>query len=312
MLQNNEFLLCEKYRPEKVADCILPDRIKKSFQGFVDTKIIPNMILTGTAGVGKTTIAVAMCKEVGLNHLFINASTERGIDTLRTKVITYASTKGTSRKVIIFDEADSLTADAQKGLRGVIEKFSSTCSFIFTCNFVDKLIEPIQSRCSVINFNLTKEERPKLAKEFHKRLVPILETENIKYQDDGLIKIIMKYFPDFRRTLNEIQFASQHGEITTTSVKSFSDVMVIDDLTKSLREKDFTAMRKWVASSYDIDVTKLYRRIYDAMNEIFKPSSIPQAVVILARYQYQAAFVVDQELNLVACLTEIMMDCEFK
>lgn len=306
-----EFLFSQKYRPQKVSECILPERLKKVFQEFVDNKTIPNLMLTGTAGVGKTSVALAMCEEMGINYLFINSSEERGIDTLRTKIRGYASTVSLTggRKVIILDEADYITPEAQAALRGSMEEFSSNCTFIFTCNFKARLIEALHSRCSVIDFTLNGEERPKMALQFFKRVGEILDKEKITYDKHVLVKIIEKFFPDFRRTLNEIQRYSNKGNIDAGILSQITDVKNMGDLIKSLKEKDFRAMRKWVVLNSDIDPARIFRKIYDGMYDFLKPQNIPPTVIILAKYQYQSAFVADQEINLVACLTEIMIDC---
>ena len=313
MTKNNEYLWVEKYRPGKVSDCILPDRIKKAFQEYVDKGSIPNLMLTGSAGVGKTTVAIAMCQEIGLNYLFINSSEERGIDMLRTKIRGYASTISLTggRKVIILDEADYLTPEAQAGLRGAIEEFSDNCSFIFTCNFKARLIEALHSRCSVIDFTLKAEEKPKMALQLTKRLEGILSKEGVTYDKEVLVQIVGKFFPDYRRTLNELQRYSSSGSIDAGTLAQVSDVRKIAELVGFLKDQNFAEMRKWVVANSDIDPARIYRKIYDSLYEYFKPQSIPQAVVIIAKYQYQSAFVADQEINLVACLTEIMVDCEY-
>lgn len=272
-------------------------------------------MLTGTAGVGKTTVARAMCLEIGLDHLFINSSSERGIDTLRTKIAAYASTMSLSgtRKVIILDEADGLTPEAQDALRGSIEAFSVNCTFILTCNFKAKIINAIHSRCSVIDFSLQKDEKPAMAAAFYKRIAEILKEENVPFDKQALSTLVMKYFPDYRRTLNELQrYTKLNGAIDSSTLTQLVEIRGIEDLVKALKEKDFTAMRKWVVLNSDLDPARIFRRFYDAMYSFMEPDSIPQAVVVLARYQYQAAFVADQEINLVACLTEIMVDCNFK
>ena len=310
----SEYLYVEKYRPHKIEDCILPDRLKKVFQEYVTKGDIPNLMLTGTAGCGKTTVAKAMCEEIGCNFLFINSSDERGIDTLRTKIKGYASTVSLTggRKVIILDEADYLTPEAQAGLRGAIEEFSENCSFIFTCNFKARLIDALHSRCSVIDFALKGDEKAKMAAQMFKRLANILTEESITYDKDVLGKIVQRYFPDYRRTLNELQRYSTSGNIDAGVLSQVESVRKLDDLIKALKEKDFSTMRKWVVNNSDIDQSRIFRSIYDNLCVYLKPESVPQAVVNLAKYQYQAAFVADQELNLVACLTELMVDCEMK
>lgn len=310
---SDEYLWVEKYRPKSVSDCILPDRIKKVFQSYVDTTNIPNLMLTGSAGVGKTTVAKAMCEEIGLNYLFINSSEERGIDMLRTKIRGYASTISLTggRKVIILDEADYLTPDAQAALRGAVEEYSDNCSFIFTCNFKSRLLDALHSRCSVIDFSLKADEKPRMAAQLFQRLSNILTNEKVEYDKQVLIKIVEKFFPDYRRTLNELQRYSSGGSIDAGTLAQISDVRKIADLVGYLKESNFAEMRKWVVTNSDIEPSRIYRKVYDSLYEYFKPASIPQAVVILARYQYQSAFVADQEINLVACLTEIMVDCEY-
>lgn len=312
-LTNESFLWVEKYRPTSVNDCILPDRLKKPFQEYVDRKEIPNLMLTGSAGVGKTTIAKAMCDEIGINHLYINASENRGIDMLRTTIRNYASTVSLTggTKVIILDEADYLTPEAQAAMRGAIEEFAANCTFIFTCNFKARLIDALHSRCSVIDFALKADEKPKMAMQLMKRMENILTEESIKYDKAVLAKIIEKYFPDYRRTLNELQRFSSSGNLDAGIVSQLSDVRKIADLVNSLKEKNFGEMRKWCVANSDIEPARIYRKIYDGLYEYMKPHSIPQAVVTIGKYQYQAAFVADQEINLVACLTELMVDCEY-
>jgi len=314
MINDEEFLWSQKYRPKKVIDCVLPERLKKVFQDYVNNKNIPNLMLTGTAGVGKTTVAIAMCEEVGLSYMFINSSEERGIDTLRTKIKNYASTMSFSgtKKVIILDEADYITPDAQAALRGMIEEFSSNCTFIFTCNFKSRLIDAIHSRCSVVDFTLKPDEKPRMAAQFFTKVCIILNKENITYDKQALIKIVEKFFPDYRRTLNELQRYASSGTIDASVVALMADVRNLNNLIKNLKDKNFSEMRKWVAQNSDIDPARMYRKIYDGLYDYLKPESIPQAVVIIAKYQYQSAFVADQEINLVACLTEIMVDCEVK
>lgn len=310
----SDYLLVEKYRPHTVEDCILPDRIKSVFTEYVNEGNIPNLMLTGPAGCGKTTIAKAMCEQLGLNHLFINSSDERGIDMLRTKIKGYASTVSLTggRKVIILDEADYLTPEAQAALRGAIEEFSDNCSFIFTCNFKARLIDALHSRCAVVDFGLKGDEKPKMAVKMLKRLEQILSTEGITYDKAVLVKLIERYFPDYRRLLNELQRHAVSGNIDAGVVSELSGIKSLSELIKALKDKDFSAMRKWVVVNSDVDTSRIYRNIYDGLTEFLKPDSIPAAVVTLAKYQYQAAFVADQELNLVACLTELMVECEVK
>jgi len=309
-----EFLWAQKYRPKKVEDCILPDRLKRIFQEYVDRKSIPNLMLTGGPGVGKTTAALAMCDEIDADYLFINSSEERGIDTLRTKIRSFASTISFTggRKVIILDEADYITPDAQAALRGAIEEFSSNCSFIFTCNFKAKLIEAIHSRCSVIEFTLHKEEKAKMASAFFSRLSDILDKESVEFEKNVLVEIVKKFFPDYRRCLNELQRYSSFGKIDAGVLAQVSAIRSIAELIGHLKDKNFSEMRKWVVMNSDVDSARIFRMIYDSMYEYVRPDSIPQLVILLSKYQYQSAFVADHEINLVACMTEIMVSCEFK
>ena len=311
---SEEFLWVEKYRPHRIGDCVLPDRIKNAFREYVNKGEIPNLLLSGPAGCGKTTAAMAMCDEIGCNYLFINSSEERGIDVLRTKVVGYASTVSLTggRKVIILDEADGLTPDTQDALRGVIEKFSDNCSFIFTCNFKAKIKDAIHSRCAVVDFTLKSSEKPTMASKMFKRVNEILNIEGVEYDKQVLVKIVEKYFPDYRRLLNELQRHAVSGNIDAGVVSQLDGIKSLSELIKALKDKDFGTMRKWVVVNSDIDPSRIYRSVYDGLNEYLKPESIPAAVVTLAKYQYQSAFVADQELNLVACLTEIMVECEIK
>lgn len=306
-------LWVEKYRPKTIEECILPDAIKATFQEYVNRKEIPNLLLSGTAGVGKTTIAKALCNEVGCDYIVINGSDESGIDVLRNKIKNYASSVSLAggRKVIIIDEADYLNPNStQPALRGAIEEFASNCSFIFTCNFKNRIIDPIHSRCSVVDFKING-SKPKLASQFFKRVENILEQEGVKYSKDVVAAVITKHFPDHRRILNELQRYSVSGSIDAGILSSVSDIQ-FESLISSLKDKDFASTRKWVTANLDNDPTKIYRKIYDALYDILKPSSVPQLVLILAKYQYQSAFVADHEINMIACLTEIMVDCEFK
>ena len=312
----DEFLWVEKYRPKTIEDCILPESTKKTFLEFLNKGEIPNMLLSGPAGCGKTTVAKALCNQLGVDVYVINGSDEgRFLDTVRNNAKNFASTVSLSseskHKVIIIDEADNTTPDVQLLLRASIEEFSRNCRFIFTCNYKNKIIEPLHSRCAVIDFNLTKKDRPTIAAAFFQRLNDILDGERIEADKKVLIELINKHFPDWRRVLNECQRYSVSGKIDSGILAYFSDVKV-NDLVKNLKEKNFTEVRKWCVDNLDNDPTVLLRRIYDSLSSSLIPSSIPPAVLIIARYQYQIAFVADQEINLLACLTEIMVECEFR
>jgi len=309
-----ENMICvEKYRPKTIEDCIIPERLKKPFQEYVNQKNIPNLLLAGGPGVGKTTVAKAMCNEIGCDYMVINGSDESGIDTFRTKIKTYASAMSLSggRKVIIIDEADYLNPNStQPALRNAIEEFASNCTFIFTCNYKNRIIEPLHSRCAVIDFGMKNGEKAKMASAFFKRIQSILQSENIEYEDAVIAELIKKHFPDFRRIINELQRYSQFGKIDSGILAQLGDVSTAE-IVKYIKDKDFGAIRKWVGTN-EIDSNTLFRKVYDAMYDTMKPNSIPQAVLILADYQYKAAFVADQEINTVACLTELMVNCEFK
>lgn len=311
MNDNDMILWVEKYRPKTIDECILPDAMKKPFQEYVQKKEIPNMILAGSAGVGKTTVARALCEEVGCDYILINGSDESGIDTLRVKVKGFASSVSLlgGRKVVIIDEGDYLSPNAQAAFRGVIEEFSGNCSFIFTCNFKNRIIQPLHSRCAVIDFKLQNGQKAKMAAAFMRRAEFILKNEKVEYDQKAVAELITKYFPDYRRILNELQRYSSSGIIDGGILSSNSNTRV-KELANLVGDKNFAEIRKWVSSNSDNDVNMIYREIYDNLYGMLKKESIPVAVVLLAKYQYQAAFCADQEINLLAFLTEMMIDCE--
>jgi len=314
MNQDNEFLWVEKYRPRTINQCILPKELKETFQSQIENKELPNMMFTGTAGTGKTTVARSLCHELGIDYLLVNGSEESGIDTLRNKIKHFASTVSLtgSVKVVILDEADYLNPQStQPALRGFIEEFSSNCRFILTCNFKNRIIEPLHSRCTVIDFKTPIEQKSQIAEQMLERLEIILDYEQIKYEKPVLAELIIKHFPDFRRTINEVQRYSVSGSIDSGILVQISD-LAVNDLIKCLKEKDFRSMRKWVSNNMDTEPAAIFRKIYDSMNERVEDQSVPQLVLILADYQYKNAFVADHELNLVACFTEIMGGVKFK
>ena len=311
-----EFLWVEKYRPKTIDECILPKSIKDTFQKFVDKGEIPNLLLAGPAGCGKTTIARALCEQLSCDYIIINGSDEgRFLDTVRNQAKNFASTVSLSQtsthKVIIIDEADNTTHDVQLLLRANIESFYNNCRFIFTCNYKNKIIEPLHSRCAVVEFGIKGKEKQNIAASFFKRLNEILDKENIKSDKKVIIELINKHFPDWRRVLNECQRYSVGGIIDSARLAEFSDVKV-NALIKKLKEKDFPSVRKWTVANLDNDPNLLFRRIYDALYTSLDGPSIAAAVLIIAKYQYQMAFVADQEINMLACLTEIMVECKFK
>ena len=306
-------LWTESHRPKTIEECILPERLKKPFQEYVNTKKIPHLLLSGGAGVGKTTVAKAMCNQIDADYIMINGSDESGIDVFRTKIKDFASSMSFTggRKVIIVDEADYLNPNStQPALRNAMEEFASNCSFIFTCNFKNRIIDPLHSRCAVVDFTLRNEDKTKMATQFFKRIQLILQSEKVEYEDMVIAELIKKHFPDFRRILNELQRYSQFGKIDVGILTHIGEVSIAE-IIKHLKNKDFGAIRKWVATA-DFDAATLYRKLYDNLYDVLQPQSIPQAVIILADYQYKQAFVADVEINTVACLTEIMVSVEFK
>lgn len=311
---NDDFLFVNKYAPTKIEDCILPEHIKNFFIQVRDSKEVPNLILSGSQGCGKTSTILALSNELKLDFMMINGSEEgRFIDTIRNKVQSYASTvslSNTGKKILLIDEADNLTHDCQLALRGAIEKLQKNCIFIFTCNYKNKILPPLHSRCSVIEFTIPPKEKPKLALQFFTRLKNILQSENIEYEDKVLAELVQKYFPDYRRTLNELQRYTSTGELDIGSI-SASSQKNIEELMGYLKEKDFKEVKKWTVQNVDNDVSKLYRQIYDELFRTLVPSSLPSAIILLADYQYKNSFVADAEINLLACLVEIMSECEF-
>ena len=308
------FLWVEKYRPRSIDECVLPDDLKNTFSEFVKDKHIPNLILCGSAGVGKTTVAKAMLDEIGATSMMINGSEESGIDVLRTKIKNFASTVSLSggKKVVILDEADYLNPQStQPALRGFVEEFHKNCRFILTCNFKNRIIEPLHSRFSNIEFKVNPKDKPKLASRLFERAIYILKEQNVSYEDKVLVELITKHFPDFRKLINELQRYSVSGSIDAGILVNVSDEN-LKTLVTYLKNKEFGDMRKWVVNNLDNDPVKIFRKIYDTLYTNLEPSTIPHAVLIIADYQYKSAFVADQEINLVACLTELMSQVKFK
>ena len=308
------FLWVEKYRPITVDACILPNSLKKSFSEFVKNKHIPNLILSGGPGIGKTTVAKAMVEEIGATWMMVNGSEESGIDVLRTKIKNFASTVSLEggRKYIILDEADYLNPQStHPALRGFMEEFHKNCGFILTCNYKNRLIQPLHSRCSVVDFIIPKDDKPKLAADFFNRVKMILSDENVKFDQKAVREVIYKYFPDWRRILNELQRYSASGQIDAGILVNLSEVN-INELMVALKRQEFTNVRKWIVNNLDNDPVRIYRRIYDSLYDNIDKSTIPHAVIILAEYSYKSAFVADQEINLLACFTEIMAQVKFK
>ena len=312
----NDFLWVERYRPANVRECILPENTSQMFEGFVDQGEIPNLLLAGPAGIGKTTIAKALCNELEADFFVINGSDEgRFLDTVRNQAKSFAAsvslTSKAKHKIIIIDEADNCTPDVQMLLRGNIEEFQNACRFIFTCNYKNRIIDPIHSRCSVVDFNVKGKERAQMAASFFDRVKTILDVNKIEYEKKVVALIIQKYFPDFRRTLNELQKYSSKGKIDTGILGSGAD-LAVSDLVTYLKKREFTNMKKWVVQNLDNEPQIIMRKVYDTMYTYMKPKSIPEAVLIMGEYQYKANFVMDQEINLVAFMTELMMRCEFQ
>ena len=308
----SEFLWVEKYRPQTISDCILPDGLKQTFQEYVDAGEISNMLLCGTAGTGKTTVARALCNELGCDYIVINGSDESGIDVLRTKIRDFASTVSfeSKAKVVILDEADYLNPNStQPALRAFIEEFSGNCRFIFTCNFKNRIIEPLHSRTSVIDFKIEKKDRPEMAQKFLGRMQYILTQEGIPYEQNVLAELLMKHFPDYRRVINELQRYSKSGSIDSGILSNIAEINT-KELIDSLKDKDWKKMRQWVVNNVDNDPQGVYRKVYDSL--IDKVKQVPHLVLLIADYQYKSAFVADQEINLTACLTDIMASVEFK
>jgi len=313
MTNREDFLWVEKYRPKKVEEVVLPSTLKSTFQTFVDQGNIPNLILSGSAGVGKTTVARAMLEELGCDYIVINGSMNGNIDTLRNEILNFASSVSFSggRKYVILDEADYLNANStQPALRNFMEEFSRNCGFILTCNFKNRIIEPLHSRCSVVDFKITKSDTAKLATQFFKRVTGILDSEGVKHEPKVVAEVINKHFPDWRRILNELQRYSATGAIDTGILTNLQEVS-LSELVGLMKAKNFTAIRKWVGANLDNDQNQIFRTIYDSSESFMTPQGVAQLVLILGKYQYQAAFVADHEINLMACLTEIMMECEF-
>jgi DNA polymerase III delta prime subunit len=309
-----EFLWTQLYRPRKIEDCILPEELKTTFQEFVNQGNIPNLLLCGSQGTGKTTVARALCEELGFDVLEINGSMNGGIDTLRNEIKSFASTIsfGGSRKVVILDEADYLNAQStQPALRNFMEEFSKNCGFILTCNFKNRIIEPLHSRCSVVEFKIPQKEKPKLAAQFHRRVCSILEEQKIDFESAVVAQLITKHFPDWRRILNELQRYSATGRVDTGILANMKDDS-FKELIASLKAKNYSSMRKWVGDNSDIEPSSFFRKFYETAHNYMVEKSIPSLVLILARYQYQSAFVVDQEINTAAFLTEVMIDTEWK
>ena len=312
---NKKFLWVEEYRPRKVEDCILPPSLKKSFQEFVDAGEFPSLLLSGTAGVGKTSIARALCDELGVSTIVINGSDEgRYLDTVRTRVKNFASSvslSGSKHKCVILDEADNMTPDVQSSLRAAIEEYQNNCRFIFTCNYKNKIISPLQSRCSNFDFTLKKSDALELQGQFFLRVKKILKENSVTAEDKVLVKLIQKHYPDWRRCLNELQRHAASGEIDSGILTDVGELDV-SQLVKALKGKEFNTVRQWVVENLDNEPNIILRKVYDVLSTVLVGQSVPQLVLIIAEYQYKSSFVADQEINLLACMTQIMVECQFK
>lgn len=310
----DDFLFVNKYAPNTIEECILSSEIKKTFISYRDSEKIPNLILYGTSGIGKTAVVLALAKELKMDFMKVNGSNEgRSIDTVRNKISSYASTislSGKSKKILLIDEADNLTFDAQKALLGIIEETQKNCIYVFTCNYVNKLLPAIHSRASSIEFKIPTKERPKLAAEFFEKLILILNQENIKFEENILVEVVRKYFPDFRRTLHELQRYTSTGKLEISSLGANINSNILE-LISFMKDSNFREVRRWVALNSSNDVSLIFRTLYDSMPKVLVPKTIPSLIILLAEYQYKSNFVVDQEINLMACLTEIMGECEF-
>jgi DNA polymerase III delta prime subunit len=312
--ENKSYLWTEKYRPQSIEECILPERIKKTFQDMIESGESQNLLLSGSAGCGKTTVAKALCNELDTDWMMINCSEDGNIDTLRTRIRSFASTVSLtgSKKVVILDEFDYANAQSmQPALRGFIEEFADNCRFILTCNFKNRIIEPIHSRCTCIHFQFSKKDMNAMSAQFMQRVSGILEDEGIPFEPKVIAKLIIRYSPDFRRVINELQRYSVAGTIDVGILADIENVK-INDLMTSMKGKDFQSMRKWVVDNLDNDQVQIFKKLYDSLSDYIEPQSIPSAILIIAEYQYKAAFVADQEINMTACCTELMMECTFK
>ena len=310
----NEFIWVEKYRPEKIRDCILPTRLRTQFQKILESGFIPNSIFEGTPGTGKTTTAIALCKELDVSYMFLNSSKERGMDVLRNEVVSFASSRALNgkSKVIILDEADWITPQAQAAFRGIPEMYSKNCTFILTCNVDSKIMDAIQSRMDKYSFRWKPDETMDLIAQYHYSLIKILKNEGIEYDEKTVAKLAKSVFPDFRKGVLELQRLAKIGKIDADTLKYFRVESNVDELFQFLKDKQFEKMRRWVVENQTTEITNLYRMIYDVAKKYLKPSSLPTAILIIAKYQYQHSFAADPEINLVACLTELMVECQYQ